>query len=189
MLVLKHLGDIEGKDARLGETLRAIQNAINLHGALVGVDPSGIFPTPAAPSQITVTSVAGGFDVAIVDSNPQRGLVYFVEFDTTAGFLAPRTVPLHTTRNVYLPFGTATYFFRCYSQYQGSNPSKYTVFGGATPTAVVGGAPGTPVFGGTQGTGAGPSAGASPQPPVGAGFGPLTHTPPPRNLPGGRNTQ
>lgn len=187
MLTLPHLGDLERENWKVAETFRSVMNAINLHGSIVGVDPSGeVFPTPPAPSQIQVTSVAGGFDISIVDANPQRGLVYYVEFDTTAGFLAPRTVPLHTTRNVYLPLGAATYFFRCYSQFQGSNRSPYTVLGGGTPQSVVGGAAGTPVLNATQGTGSSGPTGASPQPPVGGGFGPLTRQPAPRNLPGGR---
>ena len=186
MLTLKHLGYIKGKDALLGETIEQLRNAINQHGVTVGVDPTGVFPKPVAPSQIIVTQVAGGFDVSIVDANPQRGLVYYVESDTTAAFLAPRTVALHTTRNVYLPYGAATYFWRCYSQFQGSDPSGYTVLGGATPQSVTGGAAGTPTLNATQGTGANTSAGGSSFPPAGAGFGPLSKQPPGRNFPGGR---
>lgn len=189
MLTLKHLGKLESQDPYLGETLRQIRDAINQHGVTAGIDPTGVFPTPTAPSTILVTQVAGGFDVSITDADPQRGLSYFLDFDTAASFPAPRTIPLHPTRNVYIPLGAGTYFFRCYAQYAGSHPSAYTVFGGtATPQSVTGGAAGTPVLQPTQGTGAGTSAGGSSFPPSGAGFGPLSKSPPPRNLPGGRNS-
>lgn len=187
MLTLPHLGYIKDKDPLFGETIEALMKAINQHGTIVGVDPTGTFPRPTAPTQIQVTSVAGGVDIAIVDANPQRGVLYFVDFDTVAGFTNnPRTVPLNTTRNVYLPIGAQAFFYRAYKQFQGSNPSPYTVFGGSTPQSVMGGAAGTPALGPTQGTGAGSVAGASPQPPVGGGFGPVTKQPPPRNVPGGR---
>jgi hypothetical protein len=177
MVTLPHLGDIEAKDPLLGETLRALMNAHNQHGIIAGIDPAGKFPAPAAPAAISVTQVAGGFDVAITDANPQRAVNYFVEFDTTAGFLAPRTVPLHSTRNVYLPLGAATYFWRVYAQFLGSDPSGFTVFGGATPQSVTGGGAGTPILQPTQGTGAGQSAGVNPFPPAGVGFGRLNTGP------------
>lgn len=187
MLTLKHLGWIENMyPSQMAETLRAIEDAINQHGTIAGIDPTGSFPAPTAPTSLAVTQVAGGFDVAISDSDPRRGLSYFVEFSATAGFEAPRTVPLGPTRNVYLPFGAATYYFRCYAQYMGSDRSPYTVLGGTTPQSVTGGAPGTPNLGATQGTGAPSPAGGSPNPPVGGGFGGLGRTPPPRNFPGGR---
>ena len=186
MLTLPHLGKIETKSWEIAESLRAMMNAINNHARIVGVDPTGTYPAPTALSSIAVTSVAGGFDVALTDANPQRGVHYFVEFDTMPNFPAPRTVPLLSTRNVYLPLVTGTYYFRAYAQFIGSNPSAYTVFGGATPQSVAGGAAGTPVLGATQGTGSTGPTGASPNPPVGSGFGTLSQLPPPRNLPGGR---
>lgn len=184
MLTLKHLGRLEMQDPYLGETLRSLQDAINLHGQIAGIDPTGTFPAPNAPASISVTSAAGGFDISIFDSNPQRGVNYFVEFDASASFPAPRTVPLHVTRNVYLPLGAATYFFRAYSSFPGSNRSAYTNFG--LPTGVTGGAAGTPTLQPSQGTGAGNSGGASANPPTGGGFGPVGKQPPPRNFPGGR---
>ena len=189
MLTLPHLGQIESKDALLGETLRALQNAINLHGTVSGVDPSGgAYPAPPAPSEIQVTSTAGGFNVAIVDANPQRGAYYFVEYSSNASFGGAITVPLLTSRNTYLPLGGNTLYFRCYSQFLGSNPSSFTIFGGSTPKSVTGGAAGTPAVPPTQGTGAGTSAGSNPYPPVGAGYGPVNWNPkmgPLRNIPGG----
>lgn len=180
MLTLKHLGLIEGSKsladvppAYLAETLRTLMNAHNVHGSISGIDPAGgVFPTPNAPTSIKVTSVGGGFDVSVVDAAPQRGVYYFVEYDASPNFIAPRAVPMLTTRNVYLPLGTATYFFRAYAQYRGSNPSPYTVFG-IPPTGVAGGAAGTPALQPTQGTGAGSVAGNNPNMSTGGGFGPI----------------
>ena len=187
MLTLPHLGRIESQDPYLGETLRSIMSAINLQGSLTGVDPTGSFPAPDAPNQIQVSSVAGGFDVAIVDNNPQRGENYFVDYSASPSFSNARTVPLGTTRNVYLPLGTNTFYFRAYSQFQGSEISPYAIYGGATPQSVTGGAAGTPALAPSQGTGAGSMTGGSPNPPVGGGFGPVSiGAQQPRNSPGGR---
>lgn len=175
MLTLPHLGIIERKDPHVAETFRAILNAINTHGQIAGIDPTGVFPAPKAPTSIKVTSVNGGFDVSIVDAAPQRGVYYFVEFDASPNFIAPRTVPLLTVRNQYLPLGAATYYFRAYSQFRGSNPSPYTIFG-TPPTAVIGGGAGTPALQATQGTGAGSVAGNSPTLSTGGGFGPIRGT-------------
>jgi hypothetical protein len=186
MLSLKHLGKLEAQDPYLGETLRAIQKAINQGHATAGVDPTGPFPTPAAPSSIIVTAANGWFDVSIMDSNPQRGLVYFIDYDTNPNFPAARTEYRGPTRNWYVQLGNQTLYWRCHSQYLGSNPSPFTVFGGSTPTPVVGGGASGPAPATSQGTGSGSQAGASPQPPVSGGFGPIIVGPSPRNLPGGR---
>ncbi len=188
MLRLPHLGRIETKDPYLAETLRSIQNAINQHGKVAGIDPAGVFPTPSAPTGITVTAANGWFDISVQDSNPQRGLNYFVDYDTSPSFPAPRTIPLGPTRNDYKQLGNQTLYWRAHSQFQGSDPSPYTVLGGATPTPVVGGGASGPAPAPSQGTGAASVAGASPQPPVGGGFGPLTTPTTPRNVPGGRNS-
>lgn len=187
MLTLPHLGRIETQDAYLAETLRSIQNAINLQGQTTGVDPTGAYPSPDAPNSLTVLSVAGGFDIGIVDNNPQRGENYFVDYSASSSFSDARTVPLGPTRNVYLPLGANTFYFRAYSSFQGSGISPYCVYGGATPQSVTGGSAGTPTLGPTQGTGAGSATGGSPNPPVGGGFGPVsTPAGSPRNTPGGR---
>jgi hypothetical protein len=173
MLTLPHLGKIKAQDIYLGDTIERVQRAVNQMGKMLGVDPTGTFPTPTAPAQVNVTSVAGGFDVAIVDANPQRLAHYFLDFSADAGFAAPRTVFLGTSRNIYLPLGQATLFFGARAQHFGSDSSDRTVFGGNIPTAVTGGAPGTPTLQPSQGTGAGTSRGANVFPPTGGGFGPV----------------
>lgn len=186
MLTLPHLGKIESKDPFLGETIRDLLNAVNSHGVAVGVDPSGpAFPTPTAPASLTVTAQNGFFDAIINDSNPQRGLVYFLDWSTLPNFGAPRTIALGPARTEYKQLGSQTLYWRCYSQYQGSNISAYTYFGTqANPTPVVGGGSAGPAPAASSGTGAGASSGSNPFPPVGGGYGPVgggTKQPGPRN--------
>jgi len=190
VLTLKHLGALEAQNPLLGETLRAIQVAINQGHATVGVDPTGKFPAPSPPSALAVTALNGWFDAVITDPNPQRGVFYHIDFDTVASFPAPRTQFNGSSRTWYVQLGNQTLFWRVSSQYLGSDQSPYIYFGTqAIPTAVIGGGASGPAPMPSQGTGAGPSAGGSPNPPVGVGFGPVRRLPPPRNLPGGRNTQ
>lgn len=173
MLTLKHLGLIEQKyGSYVSETFRSIMNAVNQHGQLHGVDPTGIFPQSTAPTMLSVTASNGFFDAVITDNNPQRGLMYFLEWDTNPSFPAPRTIALGPSRTEYRQLGSQTLYWRCYSQFYGSNPSGYTYFGTAqTPTAVAGGGSAGPTPMTSQGTGAGTSAGANPFPSVGVGFG------------------
>ena len=174
MLILPHLNTILRADPRTGETLKAIRDAINQGHATVGVDPTGPYPTPTAPASLAVTATGGWFDAIITDANPQRGLSYFLDWSTDAAFSLPRTEYLGPGRSKYIQLGNQTLFWRCYSQYFGSNISAYTYFGTqANPTAVVGGGAAAPVPMPSGGTGAGPSAGASPFPPAGVGYGQL----------------
>jgi hypothetical protein len=176
ILTLPHLGLIESKDVYLGETIRTIQNAINQHGITVGVDPmpASTFPPPTAPTSLEVTAQNGFFDCIITDANPQRGVLYFLDWSTTANFAAPRTISLGPARTEYKQLGNQTLYWRAYSQYQGSNISGYTYFGTqAAPTPVVGGGSSGPAPMASSGTGAGASTGANPFPPVGGGYGPL----------------
>lgn len=182
MLVLPHLNTILRADPRTGETLKAIRDAINQGHASVGVDPTGVFPTPTAPASLTVTATGGFFDAIIQDANPQRGLHYFLDWSVDPSFSLPRTIPLGPTRTEYKQLGNQTLFWRCYSQYQGSEISAYTYFGTqANPTGVAGGGAAAPVPMTSTGTGAGPSAGASPFPPAGVGFGRVGTFPRQRN--------
>lgn len=173
MLTLPHLGIIERENPRLGETVRAIQTAINQHGVTVGVDPTGAFPTPAAPQAIAVSAANGFFDVVITDADPVRGVEYWLEWDTNPAFPAPRQIHLVAARNWYGQLGNQTLYWRAAKQYQGSNLSPWVVFGGATPTGVVGGGGAAPAPQPSSGSGSGPGIGANPFPPVGVGRGPI----------------
>jgi len=190
VLTLKNLGIYERSDPRLGETLRQIQDAINQHGQVAGIDPTGVYPTPAAPASLSVTGANGFFDAVITDPNPVRGTEYWLEWSTSPSFLNPRQIHLVASRNWYGQLGNMTLYWRCFSQFQGSNPSGFTYFGtSANPTAVVGGGTAGPAPQQTSGSGAGTTRGTNPFPPVGTGRGVLVTTPVARNLPGGRISQ
>jgi hypothetical protein len=155
-------------------------NAVNQAGKTVGVDPSpaATYPPPLAPTSLSVAAANGFFDAVITDANPQRGVVYFLDYSTTPNFGSPRTISLGPARTEYKQLGNQTLYWRCYSQYLGSNASSYTYFGTqANPTAVVGGGTAGPAPMPSGGTGAGPSTGANPFPPVGGGYGPVANSP------------
>jgi hypothetical protein len=186
MLVLPHLGRIEGQDPYVAETFRAILTAVNGHAKISGVDPVGRFPAPAAPSQIAVAAANGFFDVVVTDANPLRGVEYWLEWDQSPNFPAPRQIHLVGARNWYGQLGNLTLYWRAAAQFFGSNLSAWTVYGGATPIAVVGGGAAGPAPMASSGSGAGPGIGSNPFPPVGVGRGPIGEEPAPRNVPGGR---
>src|SRR5882757_4164843 len=173
MLRLPHLGAIEGKDAFMGLTIRALMNAVNYFGTVHGTDPTGKYPAPDAPTRLDVSASNGFFDAVITVAAPIRGEEYWLEWDTTPGFLAPRQIHLVASRNWYGSLGNLTLYWRAAAQFVGSDLSAWTVYGGATPIAVVGGGAAGPVPMPTSGSGAGVGLGANPFPPVGVGRGPL----------------
>lgn len=173
MLTLKHLGLIQQKDTYLGATLKSIQDAINYHGQVGGIDPTGQYPTPRAPSGLSVQASNGFFDVVITDGNPVRGVEYWLEWDTVSSFPAPRQIHLVAARNWYGNLGNQTLYWRAASQFPGSNLSDWVVYGGANPIAVVGGGSAGPAPMATSGSGAGQGRGVNPFPPVGVGRGPI----------------
>jgi hypothetical protein len=157
-------------------------DAVNRAGKTVGVDPSpaATFPAPTAPASLSVAAANGFFDVVITDADPQRGVVYFLDYSTSPNFGTgtTRTISLGPARTEYKQLGNQTLYWRCYSQYQGSNISAYTYFGTqAAPTPVVGGGTAGPAPMPSGGTGAGPSSGSSPFPPTGGGYGPVANSP------------
>ena len=130
----------------LSEALRKVQEATNNMGQHVAVDPTGTLPKPPTVQQLTVKTNGTGLVHAVVsDNNPiQKGLHYFVEYDTDPSFKQPHVVHLGASRSmppITLPGGDDNgnpqkFFFRAYSQYQGSHPGEPVHFGGTTPTGV-----------------------------------------------------
>lgn len=131
----------------LGTVLQKIEKSVNILGTNAGVDPTGAkMPPPPAIQGLNVKSDgAGNVHASISDENAiQRGIHYFVEYDTNSSFKRPHVVPLHTSRSMQ-PLTLPTmddngqpqsYFFRAYSQYPGSDPGEKIHFGGETPTPV-----------------------------------------------------
>ncbi len=138
MLKIPNLAALKS-DPYLYEALTRIVAAINQLGKSTGADPSGSVTPPPNIGSVTVTAQDGVFEIAIVDKSPiTRPINYFVEYDTTANFDAPKVVPLGPTRNARMFLGNLTLYWRAYSQYVGSNPSNPVTFG-TPPTAVPGG--------------------------------------------------
>src|SRR5260370_19659889 len=141
MLKIGQLAQIKGESPYVYEALTQIVNAVNSLGRATGVDPSGTIDPPAPIGSLSVLAAGGIFDLAITDnSSVHRGIFYFAESDLTPAFSRPRVHFLGSSRNLRLALGNQTLYWRAYSQYLGSDPSKPVTF--ATPaTAVTGGRP------------------------------------------------
>ncbi len=144
MLNIPQKEKLRRTDVYLYETIVALENAINALGKQLGADPHGAFPTPPSIAAISVTAANGQANVQIVDpfptENPDRAKVmsYFVEAATDPGFVnIVHSEHCGPFRNKNITLGSQTLYFRAYSQFHGSPPSKPVVFGGSSPTAVV----------------------------------------------------
>jgi len=139
VLKIPNLAPIKNQNPYLYEALTRIVAAINQLGKSAGADPTGNITPPPNIGSISVTAQDGVFEIAIVDRSAiTRPVNYFVEYDTTPNFDAPKVLPLGPTRNARIFLGNVALYWRGYSQYVGSNPSKPTPFG-SPPTAVAGG--------------------------------------------------
>ena len=143
MLTIPQKERIRKIDQHLYEAIVQIENAVNQLGTNLGAAPYGHFPTPPSPSQLSVTAANGQANVQIVDNfpieNPSEAKVmsYFVEAATDPGFInVVHSEHMGPFRNKNIFLGNQTLYFRAYSQFHGSFPSRPVVFGGTTPTAV-----------------------------------------------------
>lgn len=116
-------------------------------------------PLPPPPiNGFNVTGQNGHFNLQIQDANQiYRGVQYYAEYDTSPHFSNPQIIHLGDTRNHNVFLGNGTYYWRAYSSYAGTGPSKAVYHGtGAQPTPVVGGGSiGTPALQDSQGSGTG----------------------------------
>lgn len=131
----------------LATALERIVKSVNVLGTNAGVDPTGAkLPAPAPVGAVNVkTDGAGTIYATISDASPlQRGIHYFMEYDTDPNFTRPhvihmgpsRTMPPHTLPAKDDGGNPVNYYFRAYSQYPGSDPGEKISFGGSTPTPV-----------------------------------------------------
>src|SRR5712664_3489287 len=130
----------------LTEALRKTHEGINNLRQRIAVSPTATNQPPPTIQQLQVkTNGTGLVHAVITDNNAiQKNLHYFVEYDTDPSFKQPHVVHLGASRAmppVTLPSkddnGNAQkFFFRAYSQYQGSHPGQVVHFGGDTPTPV-----------------------------------------------------
>jgi uncharacterized membrane protein YgcG len=170
MLEVPELDELRLTHPRAYRGLVRLIAAVNKVANDAGVDPVDAPLAPPAPSMLTVTQANGVFIASITESAANLKILrpairYFLEFSTSLG---PNekwlTEPLHAARTWTRYLGAATYYFRCYSAYQGSRISPIVYFGGsAAPTAVVGAGSAPPAL--PPGTGSGTSGSG------GGGFG------------------
>jgi hypothetical protein len=123
-----------------------IEDAVNALGKNSAVAPKGLVPSPPQIQSLSVKTDGNGLVHAVISDANQinKGLRYFVEYSTDSAFSQPHVVDLGASRSMSplnLPAkddnGNAQrFFFRAYSQYNGSHPSPVQHFGGNTPTPV-----------------------------------------------------
>lgn len=143
---LSFIRQIPGIGNYLGDAFERIAKGVNQLGDHVGVDPASVMPPPPTIQSLTVkTNGTGLVHAVITDNNPiQKNLHYFIEYDTNPSFPQPQVKPLGPSRTMEpltLPGGDDNgnlqmFYFRAYSQYQGSKPGIPVHFGGTNPMAV-----------------------------------------------------
>lgn len=126
--------------------LQRIEDAVNTLARNSAVAAKGVLPAPPTIQQLTVKTNGTGLVHAVInDSNPiQKGVHYFVEYDTDKNFTQPHVAHLGASRSmspITLPAmddngNPQKFYFRAYSQYPGGSPGPAVRFGGNTPTPV-----------------------------------------------------
>lgn len=167
----------------LGRALQNLADGINNLGKNVAGDATKTLPGPSTPQSLTVkTNNAGLVHAVIKDHNQiQRGIHYFVEYDTDPAFKQPHVVHLGASRSmnpILLPDtddddNPQVWHFRAYAQMPGSEPSAPINFGGDTPTPVNPGGGVKMSLIPSTGSGTAPANGQS----AGQGYGKVLHRP------------
>lgn len=151
----KFTQSIQIRDRETAAALRLVEQAINRLGKNLGADPTSDRASPPDVQQLQVKTSGEMAHVVIQDNNPiAKHVNYFVEYANEPNFLQPHVEHLGTSRtrvlnlptNADSPDGGVTpgaqqqYYFRAYSQYAGSKPSKYVNYGGhlAAPVTMTG---------------------------------------------------
>lgn len=140
------LAQVEKENPKLGLLLRSvIIRGINTLASNVAASPTSEVPAPSSPSAIQVATSGEMAHVSITDNNQlQRGVKYFTEVSTNPQFSQPIVIDHGASRTSH-PFPLPTndsagtphnWYFRSYSQYPGSKPSKPVTYGNESPTAV-----------------------------------------------------
>jgi len=139
----------------------ALIDLVNQQGATSQQTNSNPMGQPSSPPDINglkVTAQNGHFSAQIIDNNMiYRGINYWLEHADNANFTNPQIIDLGQTRNISLFLGNVTRYWRAYSSYASSPPSRPAYHGGAaSPQPVTGGGDiGGPVFQDSQGSGTG----------------------------------
>jgi hypothetical protein len=186
------LKEITNRDPHLGRLLDSIIQNMNGMANHIGVSQAGRVAPPPILQGINVAFNNGTVHVVLQHNVPiNKGIRYFIHAANEPSFQAPHVFDLGASRTLFTALpnkdgsgNQLNWYFRAFSQYLGSNPSKALNFGTKfSPTAVqVGGtAQFTPLA--STGSGSGPANGqggvqglgiALTRPPV----GPKRSTPP-----------
>jgi hypothetical protein len=133
---------VENGNPKLGQLLRSyIIPAIQRLGTNTAASPNGAIPTPAPPAGLSVKVAGETAHITINDPQPlQRGAQYHVELSTNPQFSQPHVEHLGSSRGRFINLPTNddggqphNWYARSYLQYQGSQPSTPTYFGGSAP--------------------------------------------------------
>jgi hypothetical protein len=171
------LAHVEKEWPRLGQYLRRyVAPAIETTAQNAGVSPTGKIAPPAPPESINVTTAGEYMQITVQHSAPiQKGIQYISHVSTNPQFSTP-LIHDHGSSRAPMPFplptkdasgNTLSYYVRTIAQYQGSDASAPTYFGGASPVAVTMG--GTTQMTLQPGTGSGTGASNGQQSAVGLG--------------------
>ena len=129
LVTLRHIAAIRAKDPLMAEMLQELADGIN-H---VQIGTSVVGP-PNNVGSLSITQQNGNFDITITDnSSVVRGIEYIVEWATNSNFTGARQIFLGSSRthNINLgSLGGAGTYWRAYSQYPNSIPSKPIYFNG-----------------------------------------------------------
>ncbi len=133
------------QDATQGSLLQKIIDGINALAENTATSATGKIPAPPSPNSINVTTPGGFMQVTVNHAAEiQKGIQYITHVSTDPQFLQPIIVDHGSSRSP-APFSlpvtdhtgaTIPYYVRTLAQYQGSDPSTPTVFGGTSPTPV-----------------------------------------------------
>ena len=133
------------ENATQGSLLQKIINAVNTLADNTASSAVGKLPPPPPPQSINVTTPGGFMQVTVNHSAEiQKGIQYLTHISTDPQFSQPLIVDHGSSRSP-APFSMPVfdhtgapipYYVRTLAQYQGSDPSEPTIFGGNAPTPI-----------------------------------------------------
>lgn len=125
----------------LEDAFKRIVDAQNNVALQVNAAPVGKTPAPPPISSVQATAAGGAHSVVITDNNKvSQGIIYHFEYSASPNFPTQQTYlaqsgPSKSLTGFFL--GKGKFYWRAFSQYQASAPSKPVLFGTASaPTAI-----------------------------------------------------
>lgn len=141
MINQAQLVDLRRRDPKTAEIIAQLIVSVNKLNNYHGIDTSGAVTAPPTIGQLSVSAANGVFRATIIDKGAvNKGITYFLEHDTVPTFTHPVTVFLGPSRDWVDFLGSATFYFRAFSQYPLSPPSNKIYLGTPlSPTGLAGG--------------------------------------------------